>query len=180
MLDEQKTRTRRTNGLAVCAWAGLIFGLTRADGPSLAIPIRISVLPHLSLKGMISSWDVTRRGQPPDMGFRRLALSHQKRQSINSIYQSDRPLGEQNSTQLPWLGCVMHHRSALAAQHNSPSPRNRIMCRTSPSPSPSPSHLTLTPELDSHSHPHTLGQQATPWSSSNTPALATGDSSKDN
>lgn len=117
MLDEQKTRTRRTNGLAVCAWAGLIFGLTRADGPSLAIPIRISVLPHLSLKGMISSWDVTRRGQPPDMGFRRLALSHQKRQSINSIYQSDRPLGEQNSTQLPWLGCVMHHRSALAAQH---------------------------------------------------------------
>lgn len=159
-------------GVCVCTWAGLIFGLIRAGGPSLASPFRISVLPHLSLKGMISSWDVTRRGHPPDMGFRRLALSHQKCQSINSIYQSDRPLGREKTPQLPWLGydasSISACCSALAAQRNSPSPRILIMCRTSPSRS----HLTLTPELDSSLTPRSTPATVTltPSDSNDTPA----------
>lgn len=98
----------------------LIFGLIRPGGPRLAIPFRISVLPHLSLKkGVISSWDVTRRGHPLDMGpggwpsaiknvnlsthlpARYLAVSQSVSQSVTSARPARpaRPaLGEQNST----------------------------------------------------------------------------------
>lgn len=158
-------------------------------GPGSRFPIRIAVpCPPIANEGsdiLITSWDATRRGHPPDMGVGGLALIHQKRQSINSIYQSrlsvgrsitparqpgrqtarqpDRPREQRGSTAAmagsswPWLAC---DASSISTRHCSPS-----LISPRPSSSCVGANLALTSHplapglpthlLHTHRHTHT-------------------------